>query len=122
MVSSAARVREAVTDLAGPRSARARLATNADQLVLAAVTGTSCNPVGRATAYRSGQDGTRRVLPGTGGISINRRIGDPCVGVPGDHIEPGVSLRNSSREVAGPRAGPNLGLMTYACCGNRARV
>ncbi len=40
----------------------------------------------------------------------------------GDHIEPGVALHNNSREVIGPRDGPNNALLTYACVGNRAEV
>jgi Domain of unknown function (DUF4438) len=98
------------------------LAVNHRELVAATVLGQIAHPVGRATAYRIGQDGAPRVLPGTGGITLNFRIGDPCVGLAGDHIEPGVSLHNNDREVIGLRAGPNLALMTYACVGNRARV
>jgi hypothetical protein len=106
-------------------SAQARprgLAVNASELVAAMVMGQIAHPIGRATAYRIGQDGTPRVLPGTGGITLNCRIGDPCIGLAGDHVEPGVSLHNNDREVIGLRAGPNLALMTYACVGNRARV
>lgn len=98
------------------------LAVNHRELVAAMVLGQIAHPVGRASAYRIGQDGTPRVLPGTGGITLNCRIGDPCVGLAGDHIEPGVSLHNNDREVIGLRAGPNLALMTYACIGNHARV
>jgi hypothetical protein len=61
-------------------------------------------------------------LPGTGGISLNQRIGDRCVGLAGDHIEPGVALRNNGRELIGPRNGPNNAFLTYACIGNRARI
>ena len=63
-----------------------------------------------------------RVLPGTGGITINCRIGDPCVGLAADHVEPGVALHNNGREIIGARNGPNLALLTSACVGNRARV
>ncbi|TNY08151.1 DUF4438 domain-containing protein, partial [Escherichia coli] len=84
--------------------------------------GQIAHPVGRATPYRIGYDGVPRVLPGTGGIVLNRRIGDLCVGLAGDHIEPGVALHNNSREVIGPRDGPNNALITYACVGNRATV
>jgi len=80
------------------------------------------HPVGRASAYRVGNDGIARVLPWSGGITLNHRIGDRCVGLAGDHIEPGVSLHNNSREVTGGPNGPNLALMTYACVGNVARV
>lgn len=95
---------------------------NADELVAVVVLGQIAHPVGRASAYRIGYDGVARVLPGTGGIVINKRIGDPCVGLAGDHIEPGVALHNNNREVIGPRDGPNNALVTYACIGNVARV
>lgn len=95
---------------------------NRDQLVISVVTGQIANPVGRTSAYRIGHDGVPRVLPGTGGITLNWRIGDPCIGLAGDHVEPGCALHNNAREVVGARNGPNLGLITYACVGNRATV
>jgi hypothetical protein len=101
---------------------RARLRLNSDELVMQAVKGQIAHPVGRANPYRIGQDGVARVLPGTGGITINRRIGDPCVGLAADHVEPGVALHNNGREIIGARDGPNRALLTSACVGNRARV
>lgn len=95
---------------------------NGDELVAVSVAGQIAHPVGRASPYRIGYDGVSRVLPGTGGIVLNKRIGDLCVGLAGDHIEPGVALHNNSREVIGPRDGPNQALITYACVGNAARV
>lgn len=95
---------------------------NGDELVMVAVAGQIAHPVGRANAYRIGQDGIPRILPATGGIAINQRIGDRCVGITVDHVEPGVALHNNQREVVGPRDGPNNALITYACVGNRARV
>jgi hypothetical protein len=95
---------------------------NIDRLVAVSVQGQIAHPVGRASPYRIGYDGVPRVLPGTGGIVLNRRIGDLCVGLAGDHIEPGVALHNNGREVVGPRDGPNNALLTYACVGNVARV
>ncbi len=95
---------------------------NHDELVMVTVAGQIAHPVGRANPYRIGQDGVPRILPATGGIAINQRIGDRCVGIAGDHIEPGVTLHNNQREVVGPRDGPNNALITYACVGNRARV
>jgi uncharacterized protein DUF4438 len=98
------------------------VAINQDELVLAAVLGQIAPPVAGVNPYRIGHDGIPRVLPGTGGIALNQRIGDRCVGLAGDHVEPGVALHNNSREVIGIREGPNLALLTYACVGNRARV
>jgi len=97
-------------------------ALNTDELVAVSVLGQIAHPVGHASPYRIGYDGVPRVLPGTGGIVLNRRIGDLCVGLAGDHIEPGVALHNNGREVVGPRDGPNNALITYACVGNAARV
>lgn len=97
-------------------------AINRDELVAVSVQGQIAHPVGQSTPYRIGYDGVPRVLPGTGGIVLNRRIGDPCVGLAGDHVEPGVALHNNQREIVGPRNGPNNALITYACVGNVARV
>lgn len=98
------------------------LRINRDDLAIVAVAGQIAHPIGQANAYRIGNDGVPRVLPGTGGIVLNFRIGDRCVGLAGDHIEPGVALHNNDREVVGPRDGPNNALMGYCCVGNRARV
>jgi hypothetical protein len=95
---------------------------NLNRLVAVSVSGQIAHPVARGAPHRVGYDGVPRVLPGTGGIVLNRRIGDLCVGLAGDHIEPGVALHNNGREVVGPRDGPNNALITYACVGNRARV
>ena len=95
---------------------------NNAELVMQAVQGQIAHPVGRENPYRIGHDGVPRVLPGTGGISINCRIGDPCVGLAADHVEPGVALHNNGREIIGPASGPNMALITSACIGNKARV
>jgi len=95
---------------------------NTRDLVMQVVMGQIAHPVGRANPYRIGNDGVPRVLPGTGGIVVNFRIGDRCVGLAGDHIEPGAALHNNSREIVGGRDGPNLALLTNACVGNLARV
>ncbi|MGC4093195.1 MAG: DUF4438 domain-containing protein [Polyangiaceae bacterium] len=98
------------------------LRTNNADLVIVSVEGQAAHPVGAANPYRIGYDGVPRVLPGTGGIVLNRRIGDACIGLAGDHVEPGVALHNNGREIVGPRNGPNNALITYACVGNRARI
>src|SRR5882757_1016149 len=111
------------TDANSPdRGARAMPAINSRELVAVSVEGQIAHPVGRTNVYRVGYDGVSRVLPGTGGIVLNQRIGDLCVGLAGDHIEPGVALHNNNREIIGPRDGPNNALITYACVGNQARV
>jgi uncharacterized protein DUF4438 len=103
-------------------SDRGTVRTNASDLVMQAVIGEIGSPIGRTNPYRIGNDGVPRILPGPGGITLNHRIGDRCVGLAADHIEPGVSLRNHQRNVGGAADGPNLALMTSACVGNLARV
>jgi hypothetical protein len=98
------------------------LRTNVRDLVMGAVMGQIAHPIGRASPYRIGHDGVPRILPGSGGINLTHRVGDRCVGLAGDHIEPGVSIRNNSQELVGDKNSPNLALLTYACVGNTAVV
>jgi hypothetical protein len=98
------------------------LRVNENDLVIAMVSGQIAHPVAQANPYRVGYDGAVRVLPGTGGIAVNQRIGDRCVGLSGDHVEPGVALQNNGRVVFAPPNGPNNALLTYGCVGNRATV
>ena len=96
---------------------------NRSALVVMAVAGQIGNPLVRgAGPYRIGRDGTLRVVPGTGGIALNKRVGDRAVGLAGDHVEPGAAIRNNDRESVGNRDAPNRGLLLYSCVGNRARV
>ncbi|GAB4226265.1 MAG: hypothetical protein Kow00121_54450 [Elainellaceae cyanobacterium] len=105
-----------------PTDHRSALRINQSDLVMVTVMGQIAHPIGAANPYRIGNDGVPRILPATGGIMLNQRIGDRCVGLAGDHIEPGVALHNNNREVIGSRRGPNWALITYACVGNRAEV
>ena len=98
------------------------LHTNARDLVMISVAGQVAPPLERGTPWRIGYDGKPRSLPGSGGIVLNQRVGDPCVGLAGDHVEPGVSIRSESRSVVGPADGPNQALQTYSCVGNHAVV
>ena len=98
------------------------LRVNGDELVTVVVGGQIAHPVGAQAPYRIGNDGVARILPGTGGIVLSHRIGDACIGLAGDHIEPGVAVHNNGREVVGPRNGPNNALLTYACVGNVAEI
>jgi len=96
--------------------------TNADALVALAVAGQVANALVRGGAYRVGRDGILRIVPGTGGIALNKRIGDRAVGLAADHVEPGVSVRNNDREATGNPGAPNRGLLLYSCVGNLATV
>ncbi len=97
------------------------LRTNKNRLVMQSVIGEIASPLTTMTAYRIGADGTPRVSPATGGIVYNRRIGDSAVDLVGDHVEPGVSIRNLEGDRS-PTSPTNLALNTLACIGNRARV
>jgi hypothetical protein len=112
--------RHRADELIGTRGLSLR--TNGRDLVMQVVVGEITQPVGRTNPYRIGNDGVPRILPGPGGIVVNRRIGDHCVGFAGDHVEPGVALSNHERGTRGASDGPNLALMTSACIGNLARV
>ncbi len=89
--------------------------TNRDRLVMLSVQGEISHPDTWAKSYDVGYDGVARVLPGTGGITYNVRVGDRALGWAGDHIEPGVSIRGKEKE-------GNSGLNVFACVGNRATV
>ncbi len=93
---------------------------NADDLVSVVVGGQVTDALMRPTPYRIGQDGGLRVLPGPGGIVLSHRIGDRCVGLAADHVEPGAAIRNDRG--SGDRGNPSSGLLTLACIGNTAVV
>jgi len=73
----------------------------------------------RRTAYGVDREGVPFVLPGTGGITYNVKVGDPAFGWVGDHVEPGVSTAASIEERSGSR---NQAYNTLACVGNEAVV
>ena len=90
-----------------------KLKTNRDKVLKWSVMGKIHHPVGGG--YRITHDGIPMVLPATGGISYNVRIGDSAFGWAGDHVEPGVSIRNENKD-------ENAALMTFACIGNEAKI
>jgi hypothetical protein len=67
------------------------------------------------TAYWVGSDGKARILPMMGGITYDFQIGDPCMGLMGDHIEPGVSTKNKELN-------EDIAYNHLACIGNEAVV
>lgn len=95
---------------------------NRDALVATVVVGQIANHLLRGHAYRVTRDGNLRIVPGSGGISLNHRIGDRAIGLAGDHVEPGASLRNNDRETVGGRDAANRAFMALSCVGNRAQV
>ncbi|MGL4343828.1 MAG: DUF4438 domain-containing protein [Cellulosilyticaceae bacterium] len=89
------------------------LKTNKAQVVKWSVQGKIHHPTGGG--YRITHEGVPMILPATGGISYNVKIGDSAFGWAGDHVEPGVSIRNEDHN-------ENAALMTFACVGNEVRV
>lgn len=88
---------------------------NLDQLVMQSVLGKVSHPKLKKDGYWVGYDGKGRICMSTGGITYNFKIGDICMGLAGDHIEPGVSLINEND-------GQNQAFMTYSCIGNEVKV
>lgn len=89
--------------------------TNKSKLVIQSVCGKIHHPTLSGTGYYIGYDGYGRINVGTGGITYNYEIGDSCMNIPGDHVEPGVSLKNANDS-------ENAALQTFACVGNVAKV
>ncbi|MBT3270789.1 DUF4438 domain-containing protein [Candidatus Poribacteria bacterium] len=89
--------------------------TNVDRLAMISVVGEVSHPKVGGSVYRVGQDGAVHVVPGTGGITYNVRVGSPAGGWKGDHLEPGASTRSSD-------SGDNGAYNTLACVGNPAKV
>lgn len=90
------------------------LKTNKENLVMQSVGGKVHSPI-VASPYRISRDGIPMILPATGGISYNVKVGDNCMKWVGDHIEPGVSIRNENTN-------ENTAMMVLSCIGNKAIV
>lgn len=89
------------------------LTTNRNQLVKMAVNTSVDHP--RIKGYRGGFDGRARICVGTGGVTYSHAIGDPCMDLAGDHVEPGVSMANS-------KDGENHAVETLSCVGNEVKI
>lgn len=89
------------------------LNTNKEHVVKWSVQGKIHHPIGGN--YRISHDGRPMILPATGGISYNVSVGDSVFNWAGDHVEPGVSIRNEN-------SSENAALMTFACIGNEAKI
>lgn len=88
--------------------------TNKNKLVMQSLQGAIHHPRHNGSA-RNGFDGAGRIIPGVGGITYNFQIGDNCMDLVGDHVEPGVSLHNSD-------TAENNALNLFSCVGNTATV
>lgn len=87
--------------------------TNRDKLVMQSVQGSIKHP--GFGGYRLDTEGKPYVIPATGGITYNVKVGDPAFGLVGDHVEPGVSLYHSDAAALGA-------LNVLSCIGNTAKV
>ncbi|UCE17445.1 MAG: DUF4438 domain-containing protein [Gemmatimonadota bacterium] len=93
--------------------------TNRERLVVMSVLGEVVSPIFRKMPYNISPEGEAVVLPGVGGITYNVRIGDKAVGWEGDHVEPGVSIKNLEK---GEGKSANTALNILCCVGNEARM
>lgn len=89
--------------------------TNKELCIIQSIQGKVHHPVMRGPGYRIGSDGVPRIVPATAGITYNFQIGDCCMGLMGDHVEPGVSTKN-------PDAMEDAAYNTFACVGNVATL
>jgi len=88
--------------------------TNIDKIITISVIGQISSPTRRQN-IRLTHEGVATVFPGTGGITYNVKVGDPVFGWVGDHIEPGVSMKNKDEN-------ENRALNVYTCIGNTAYI
>lgn len=90
------------------------IVTNKDKLVMQSAMGVIHHPTMRS-ATKIAHDGSIWAVPAVGGICYNVKIGDSVYGLAGDHIEPGVSVKNADPT-------ENLALNFLSCVGNEAVV
>ncbi len=83
--------------------------TNKTKLVKQSVQGKIQHP--SFGGYRVTTEGQPFILPATGGITYNVHVGDPAFGWVGDHVEPGVSVKNEIEA-------HNAALGILSCVGN----
>lgn len=88
--------------------------TNKDRLVEFYLQGPIHAPT-MISSYQFTPEGQNVLLPSVGGIVLNYAIGDNCMELMGDHVEPGVSLKISD-------SSENDALMIFSCVGNEAEV
>lgn len=88
--------------------------TNKDKLITHAIVGEISDPTINKS-YWTGYDGVARTLPSVGSITYDIEVGDVCIGLVGDHIEPGVSIKNKDAKA-------NMTLNQLACIGNTATI
>lgn len=88
---------------------------NEDKLIAMSVIGEVQSPY-MNSPYVITASGELKVFPGVGGITYNIRIGDKVCGWQADHVEPGVTIRNTTKESY------NGALNVLSCIGNTATI
>lgn len=88
---------------------------NVEDIVMISVIGEITAPRRAPAVYSVSYAGEPQVLPGTGGIVYNVRVGDRATGWASDHMEPCVTIKNKDEQ-------ENGGLNVLACIGNDAFV
>lgn len=96
------------------------LKTNAEKLVKISVVGEIASPAIR-NIYAVSATGKPQILPGTGGVTYNLRVGDPACGWEADHVEPAASVENKENDARSGQ-GPNTAFNVLSCVGNQATV
>ena len=93
------------------------LHTNKKQLPSIAIQGSISHPmVAPVMEFSSDADGFGHSVMNMGGIVYNVNIGDLCMGMYGDHVEPCVSTKNLRNEME------NNAYQMFSCIGNTATV
>ncbi|GMQ59007.1 DUF4438 domain-containing protein [Vallitalea sediminicola] len=90
------------------------LKVNSNRLVMQSAQGNIQNPH-TCNPYYITSDGNAVTLPAMGGITYNVKIGDSVFGWAGDHVEPGVTIKNDNDDA-------NNGMSNLSCIGNEAIV
>lgn len=90
--------------------------TNEDRLVMISIQGTIVSPGGHK--HTVDREGRPFMLPGTGGITYNIKVGDCALGWAADHVEPGVSTVADEKRHEQKNSGYNF----LACVGNEAKI
>ncbi len=72
-----------------------------------------------SSKWEVSHEGIPFLLPRTGGITFNVKVGDSAFGLEGDHVEPGVSCTANAEK---PMEFPNNSLQQFSCVGNKAKI
>lgn len=94
---------------------------NEDRLITQAVTGEITHPMKSRTPYTISADGEPEVVPGTGSITYNARVGDSAINWEADHVEPGASFSHLTDKAQRQKKN-NYAFNVLSCIGNEAEL